>query len=252
MHVVFRLGEEPLRLYRDLDDEDGWLTGHAVIGGARDAAYLRDVSKPAASVGAQLLPGAAFWLFGAPADELSSRHTDLEDLLGPIARRIREALLEAPSPEHRLEIFESFLTRRLSPESRLHPVVSMALSRFDENAELSEVVSESGHSHRHFIALFRQAVGLSPKRYLRIVRFQRAIEHVNSRSHLSLAHVALEAGFSDQSHFTREFRDIAKLSPSVYRALAPRSPNHVSVVNFLQDEKVERRQSRPHISSKKE
>lgn len=252
MHVGFRLGDDPLRLYRDLDDEKGWLSATSIVGGARDSAYLRDISQPSPSVGAQLLPGAALFLFGIPADELSFRHTNLEDLLGSRARSIRDELSEARLPERRIEIFESFLAKRISENARLHPAISMALRRFEDEAELSEVVRDSGHSHRHFISLFRSAVGLSPKRYLRIARFQRALVRMQSRPTSSLSHVAIDTGYSDQSHFTREFRAIANISPSQYRELAPKSPNHVRLVKILQDEEPRGRQSRPRLPSRKD
>ena len=58
MHVVVRLDEQ-LRVFDELDAAVPRTVGHAIIGGARATAYARDVSRPAASVGAQLRPGAA-------------------------------------------------------------------------------------------------------------------------------------------------------------------------------------------------
>ena len=48
MHLVVRLSDHPLRLYEHLDDQVGHIVGHAVVGGARAGAYLRDVSGPSA------------------------------------------------------------------------------------------------------------------------------------------------------------------------------------------------------------
>ena len=83
MHLVVRLADDPLRLFQADDDPSGRLVGTAVVGGARASYYIREVSRPLCSVGATLLPGAAFALFGARADELAVRHTRLEDLWGP-------------------------------------------------------------------------------------------------------------------------------------------------------------------------
>ncbi|HJQ83469.1 MAG TPA: helix-turn-helix domain-containing protein, partial [Candidatus Binatia bacterium] len=91
------------------------------------------------------------------------------------------------------------------------------------------VVDETGYSHRRFIALFRDAVGLPPKLYCRVLRFQEALRLLVVRPPRPLADVALAAGYSDQPHLNREFRELAGVSPSEYRAAAPASLLHVPV-----------------------
>jgi len=232
VHVVVRL-EGPLRLYRDAADLSGFDVGHALVGGARSGPYLRDVARPSSSVGAQLRPGAAALLFGLPSHELAERHTRLDELFGSEARRLEERLAEARDPSHRLDVFEAFLASKLDGK-RLDPLVVHALERFDERVPLGAIVEESGYSHRHFIDRFRRAVGLSPKLHARVLRFQRALRLMKTPS--SLARIALDAGYSDQAHFTREFRELAGISPSHHRALAPPNANHVPWVKSFQDE----------------
>jgi AraC-like DNA-binding protein len=93
-YVVFRL-DHPLRLFNGIADPAGRLVAHAVVGGARSAFCVKDISQPLRSVGAELLPGAAESLLGTPADELAGRHTPVFDLWGREASIIRERLLDA-------------------------------------------------------------------------------------------------------------------------------------------------------------
>lgn len=86
---------------------------------------------------------------------------------------------------------------------------------------------ESGYSHRRVSSVFREAVGLAPKVFCRVQRFQRAVASITAGR--PLAAVANGCGYADQAHLTREFRDIAGLTPSAYRAAAPAQPNHVPV-----------------------
>jgi AraC-like DNA-binding protein len=111
----------------------------------------------------------------------------------------------------------------------LHPAVAHALERFAAPDSIQEVVKDSGYSHRHFIALFRRAVGLSPKRYCRVLRFQSALERVTGEEAASWIDLALEAGYSDQPHFNREFQEFAGVAPGEYRKIAPAFPHHVRV-----------------------
>jgi len=223
MHVVIRL-DHPLAVFDRIDDAAPRAIGHAIIGGARAAPYVRDVSRSVSSVGAQLRPGVAELLLGAPARELAGRHTPLDDVWGRFAGELRDQLAEAAGPAQRLDRFEAALLARLPRVRGVHPAVAHALARFAQADDVASVVDEVGYSHRRFIALFEGAVGLTPKLYCRVQRLQRAIGQLPGRA---LAAVAAGAGYSDQAHLSREFRALAGVSPGEYRALAPGAGNHV-------------------------
>lgn len=223
-HLAFWLSPEPLRFYADEADERGRIGGHAVIGGPRASAYVRDLSQPGASVGVQLVSGAAARLFRVPAWDLADRHVLLADLWGKDASRVREQLAHGADPDAKLDALEALLVERL-PDRPLHPVVAHAVRRLDEGADVRTVVDECGYSHRYVTALFHEAVGLRPKSYGRVARFQRAL--ALRRATESWAEVAFAAGYSDQAHLSREFRAIAGLTPGQYLVRAPESPNHV-------------------------
>ena len=226
MHLVFRLSEDPVRLYEHAEDMGGCRVGLAVVAGMRDASYLRQGAAAGRTVGVQLHPGVSPLLFGAPADELAGRHWSLDDFWGADAARVRERLLGAGSAAAQLDLLERLLAARLPRTRALHPAVALALERLGAAASVGEVVRESGRSHRAFIALFRQAMGLSPKTYCRVQRLQRVIRRLTAEPTASWADVALDASYTDQPHFAREFRRLAGITPGVYRALAGRG-HHV-------------------------
>jgi AraC-like DNA-binding protein len=229
MHLVFRLSDDPLRLFEDEQDREGRTISTMVVGGARARFYIRDVGKPLCSVGAVLRPGAAEVLFGVHADELSDAHTALEDLWGPRAVSMRDELAELSSPEERLDAFERMLADRLPVVRGLHPAVARALQQFGAANTIREVVRQSGYSHRRFITLFSRAVGLTPKTYCRVLRFQHVLRRAGTGGLASLIDMAIASGYSDQSHFSREFRVFTGLTPTEYRSAAPRTPHHVLV-----------------------
>lgn len=229
MHIVLRLSNDPLRLFDDEQDRDGHAVSTMVVGGARARFYIRDVSTPLCSVGAMLRPGAAEVLFGVHAGELAGRHTALEDLWGPRAVSMRDELAELSSPEERLDVFECMLADRLPVVRGLHPVVAHALQRFGAANAIHDVVRQSGYSHRRFIVLFSRAVGLTPKTYCRVLRFQHALRRAGTGGLPTLIDVAMASGYSDQSHFNREFREFTGVTPTEYRSGAARAPHHVFV-----------------------
>lgn len=227
MHVALRLSEPPFRFLDDAFDRVGSALGHSVVGGARITPYFKDVSGPAASVGARLLPGASAVLLGAPAMELAGGHVPLEALWGVAAEELRERLMEVRSIGRRLDLFEDALAQRLPPVRGLHPAVAHALERFRTGAPVGDVVGETGYSHRHFIHLFRSSVGLAPKVFCRVRRFQRALVRLSAGD--LITEVAFEAGYSDQAHLTREFHELAGLTPGEYRRSDSRRPGHVAI-----------------------
>ena len=247
MHLVFRLSGPSVRIFGSAADGEGRQLGHTLVGGPRAVFYAKDVSAPSPSVGVQLLPGAAQALLGLPADELTGQHVSLEDLWGSHAAVAREQLLAAATPREALHHLEALLLQRLraGPARAAHPVALQALRQFEAGMGVDDAVARSGYSHRQFIRLFSQAVGLGPKLYCRVRRFQKALPLVQGP--LALAAVAMEAGYSDQPHFNREFREFAGLTPEQYRLARPASANHVPVppaagaassrphVNFVQD-----------------
>ena len=251
MHLVFRLSGPSICIYNNPGDDAASDLGHAVINGPRARFYAKDVAAPSGAIGVQLLPGAAQALLGMPADELAGQHVRLEDIWGSGANLMREQLLAAPSPDEKLRCLEMLLRSRLegSQTSTAHPMVALALQQFRTGSRVEEAVAQSGYSHRQFIRLFSQSVGLPPKLYCRVQRFQQALQLMRGEMPArlpALTDVALGAGYSDQPHFNRDFLEFSGLTPEQYRAAQPMSPNHVPVsaqadqlasadVNFLQD-----------------
>lgn len=225
-HVAIRLGETPLRLY----GSDGGVTeaGAAVIAGVRDRFYAKEAATDA-SVGALLRPGAARALFGVGAWELAGRHLPMGDLLGPGVERLRWQLLDESCLHRRTDLLEAFLLAGLASTSRLHPAVGAALADLAGGADVGTLVARSGYSHRHLGVLFADAVGMGPARFRRLSRFQRVLElhHANPAS--PWAQVALEAGYADQAHLARDFRQVTGVRPQAYRRAAPANPHHLPV-----------------------
>lgn len=229
MHIVFRLTDYPLRILGSQNDPQGQPVGCSIIGGARSRFYIRELSAPSCSVGAVLRPGAAEILFDTTADELAERHTPLEELWGASTRSVRERLLEAKNAEDRLAVLEATLAARLPRVRSLHPAIASVINKMHSLQSVEAAVQQSGVSHRQFIAHFRRAVGLAPKTYLRVLRFQRALQSFKQGKAISLVSVAAEAGYSDQAHFNRDFLEFTGVTPTTFQRLSSSELNHLPV-----------------------
>lgn len=218
-HLVVRVGGERLRLFANDADEVGDFVSHAVVCGVRDVAYLKDSSDPAPSVGAVFRPGAAGVFLGAPTDSFAGCHTPLDAFWGGDGERLRMQLGEASDLERRLTILERALMKRLPRIRGIDPAIVQSAVMLGRQRGVGQVAAALDVSHRHFIARFAATVGLTPKRYARLVRFGRVLRRLERRPETAWAELAQDAGYADQAHFNRDFRAFSGISPGRYREM---------------------------------
>ncbi len=149
---------------------------------------------------------------GVPADQLRGRHVALHDVLP--AASVHELLTrveEAPGPQARIALVERWL---LGLAYAHDPVVERAgelLTTSGDDGGVAGVARALGLSERQLERRFRARVGVSPKRYARLRRFERAMALLDGPA--TLTEVAYAAGYYDQSHFIREVRAFAGRAP---------------------------------------
>ena len=163
-------------------------------------------------------PLGAFRLFGVPMHELANRAIELERLL-PGSLELEERLREATAWQDRFDLVDAFLLRRLADSRPTDPGVAWSwrhLYSTQGRAPIGGIATELGWSHRRLIARFREQIGLTPKALARVMRFDRAVAAL--RGPAGLAEIAYDCGYSDQAHLTREFRELAGVSPKRFRA----------------------------------
>jgi AraC-like DNA-binding protein len=233
-HLALRLSNDPIRVFDSIADEHGSTFGHAVVGGVRSRYFVRDTAQPSISLGVQFRAGGAAAFLGMPADELSHRHTRLEELWGKRSvSELRERLLAASSPTERIACFMAELAERSTRSRAIHPAIACALAELNRPcspAAVDKAWRASGFSRRHFIELFRREVGLTPKVYARIRRFQGVLDQARRPTRPAWTRLALDHGFFDQSHLVREFQAFAGLAPSAYKPSSSERFNHVPVL----------------------
>jgi len=184
----------------------------ALIVGARSVYEIIDSSDMADLIGIVFSPG-GFTPFASDATHLFSNQTvALDCIWGNAAQSLRDRLRELITPESRLGFLEQFLRARFVPhiESRPRPPqIQFALRYFAHNpsiASVAETARQIGWSERRFSQVFREEVGLTPKVWCRIQRFQRAVRQLHAGADIRWAELALDCGYYDQSHFANEFR----------------------------------------------
>ena len=185
-----------------------------MVTGAYETHFGIDTAEHAAILGVHFRPGGAAAFLGVPAGELTGQHVPLADLWGPEAVRLRERLLEAAAPHERIALLETALLERLRHGRSPHRALGAAVAQLRRpGVRVARLASQLGLSHRRFVEVFTAGVGLSPKRFQRVARFQRALALAARPDAPAWGEVALECGYADQSHLIREFVDFTGRSP---------------------------------------
>lgn len=205
-------------------------SGGALFAGVHLRSFVLDTAQQEALVGAFFRPGGAFPFLGVPAHELRNAHAPLDALWSRRdASKLRDALLEARTPDARLRLMERALTARLVRSRESHPAVRFAVGRLEvlPTVRVSDLAGDLNLSHRRFIELFRAEVGVTPKAFARIRRFQSVLRRVLAGQPTSWTDVALSCGYFDQAHFNHDFRAFSGIHPTAYVAALGEHVNHV-------------------------
>jgi len=235
VELIINLLDDEMRVYDRQDHNRPQSFREALICGAHSGYFVIDTAKQSSVMGVHFRPGGALPFLRMPACELRDAHVSLDALWGPDADRLRERLLEAQTPEGRFRILEGALLARLEKgHLARHPAVSFALSEFlsvPHAKRISEVTDRIGLSQRRFIQIFDEEVGLTPKLFCRVRRFQEVVHLIESRKRIEWAEVALASGYYDQAHFINDFRAFCGLTPTAYLTKRSERLNHVPLDN---------------------
>jgi AraC-like DNA-binding protein len=167
-------------------------------------------------------PTGARLFFQLPLWELSNTALGLDELYGDRSARVVEALAEARDWDRRFELLDALIGQRIASARPLRAEVQRAwrlMQRTPERLEIGTLARESGWSHKHLIAQFRDQLGAPPKLLERVLRFQRAIQCIGASDLPRWAKLALDCGYFDQSHMIREFHALAGCTPEEYLGL---------------------------------
>lgn len=217
--LIFNLSPTPRRLFSREPDTPPRQFRRAWVSGAHSGFILIDALPGTSLMGVHFRAGGAARFLGLPAGRLRDTVVELDSIWSSQGVALWQALTEAQDPRAKFALLERELVARHHRLPSPDGLVAEALRRFGTTpglARIDEVVASAGVSHARFIERFDRAVGLSPKRYCRILRFQEVLRRLEQRRPVSWVDLAGDCGYYDQAHFIREFREFSGLVPTRY------------------------------------
>jgi AraC-like DNA-binding protein len=174
--------------------------------------------------------GGSYPFFGPDAVAARDLMIGLEDLWGSDGATLRERLLEVPTVAAKLQaVQDALLTHAIRPLAR-DPGVASAAAALHEGRTVAAAADSLGWTTKRLTQRFSAQIGLTPKRFARVRRFQRVLRRsAEPVTPIDWAELAVDCGFYDQAHLIHEFRAHGGTTPAAYAPRSPAERNHVPV-----------------------
>ncbi|HAS44417.1 MAG TPA: AraC family transcriptional regulator [Microscillaceae bacterium] len=166
----------------------------------------------------QFKPYGAFPFFHFPMQQLTEQVVDSTQILGNELVDLQAALLQPASSAEKFSLAQQWLTQRYN-EQKLPPQDLISLLTQLQQAPVAnhyDIIENYPSTQKHLINQFKKYVGLTPKYYHRILRFNEILGKIKKEERLPWAQVAYDCGYSDQSHFIKEFRHFSGFNPQEF------------------------------------
>jgi AraC-like DNA-binding protein len=197
--------------------------GKTAIFGVVRGAFDYQLEGARRVLGVRFKPGGFRGLLGAPLATITDRTIPLSRIYALDASAAEASVLEADGDSGMMAAAETILRTRIPPIDATVAVVDGIIDQIAADRDLNRVddlASRLSMGERALQRLFSDYVGVSPKWVIRRFRLHDAASHLANAEDVNLTYLAQELGYSDQAHFTRDFKALVGRAPSDYRRSA--------------------------------
>ena len=164
-------------------------------------------------------PGACFPFINQSLDVFNNKVVHAKTVFGEEVLDFRKDLIYEKDGDKKIEIAKRWLTSKLDDVSFEGDIIQHFVTKIQNSSEsinFKEIAEKSGYSQKQFIHLFKKYVGLTPKQFHRIVRFNEILNAIFKKEKVDWAFVANEFGYYDQAHFIKDFQAFSGHNPKQY------------------------------------
>jgi len=176
--------------------------------------------------------GMAYPFVEMPLHELTDFVVDGELVMSGEILNIRHQLLEATTPKDMFACVEKRLSTLYRRRLSINPFVGYAVAEILKTPQfvtIGEISRKVGYSQKHLIQMFKSHVGLTPKAFLKVIRFQKAVIEIERHEAPDWSTVANDSGYYDQAHFINDFKHFSGFTPHQYLSMRSEYLNYVAV-----------------------
>ncbi|MGX1930170.1 AraC family transcriptional regulator [Flagellimonas sp. 2504JD4-2] len=231
INMIFELSDNPKFIYDNntgkkvQEYKDVWFSG--VL---KD--YITISSHHEEMMVLVLKPGAGFPLTNRNVSKFTNQVIPAEQVFGTDILKLLQELKLPSKPQKKFLAIENWLDGQLREDDFYLEVIRYSIEAIEESPtqiNLGELSEKLGYSQKQFIQLFKKYVGLTPKQFHRIVRFNQILTAVENKEKISWTVVAADCGYFDQAHFIKDFQSFSGINPKKYLSDIEDYPNFLPV-----------------------
>lgn len=166
----------------------------------------------------QFKPAGAFPFLHCPIQELNDKVVSAIEILGNEIIELREEILIAENPQAKFNLVSNWLEKRSDNKKEAPEYLLDFIERLQNEpvTNLNKIIESYPTTQKQLIEHFKKYVGLTPKYYHRILRFNEILKMINKNERLSWSEIAYSCDYSDQSHFIKEFSLFSGFNPQEF------------------------------------
>jgi len=173
-----------------------------------------------------------YYLFDSSPSKFLNGLSNLNNLVPKeITEKLELELLECKKSNFMIKLIEEFLFNRIQCSLPFNDYIEKSLTIFEQNhgsVQIAVLAKKVGISERQFERKFSEVVGMSPKRYSKLLQLHYVINLMNLKQYGSIKNLAYQAEFYDLAHFTNRFKELTGFAPSEFI----KSQKHIALKYF--------------------
>ena len=214
--ILFNLNSNKLGFYKS---GKVIYTGDSIMQGLRKENFHYVAKDKIELVGIRLMPFGINTLFKIPPSELPDDPVELSQVAGKYTKELEAKLIETPEPEDKFKILLEWLMELFKKSEEKNGMMIDAVCKIYNSQGKSGIMDVSSNSYNYYKKIqrsFREAIGISPKLYARMVRFESLHNSIIKCDKIDWLEIVTKYNFYDQSHLTKEFQFFTSHSPQEF------------------------------------
>lgn len=232
VNIVMSLNDDPQYIYDNDTLKEIQACRHVWFSGIRNNYITIPSGKESQMFIINFHRGKAYPFVQMPLNELTDCVVDGDLVLSHEIMDLRGMIQDAPLIMQKFQKAEKFLLKKFASQLIVNPFIDYAVNKIVQSPDqlsIERIAAKVGYSQKHLIQLFKENVGVPPKGFLKIMRFQKAMQDISIAKTLNWKDIAFESGYYDQAHFINDFKAFSGFTPNQFLIKQSEYLNYVAV-----------------------
>lgn len=219
VNIVIDLKDRPQYIYDNETLKEIQACRHVWFSGIRNSFITIPSGRESEMFIINFHKGRSYPFVEMPLHELTDSVVDGDLVLTNEIMNLREMILESVLITQKFIVVENYLVEKFRSKLIVNPFIEFAVNKIlssPNQMSIEHISNKVGYSQKHLIKLFKDNVGLTPKGFLKIIRFQKAIGEIAAAKITDWTGIAYESGYYDQAHFINDFKAFSGYTPQQY------------------------------------